>query len=443
MLKAIKIRIYPDNNQKVYIAKLLGSCRFVYNNCLAYKIEKYNNEKINVGFTNLGKYLTELKKKKEYSWLKESHSKVLQQTLINLEYAYKSFFKNGQGFPKFKSKHNNKQTCRFPVDAISKIYGNRINIILSLKNIRFKCSVTDEKYLNKNQDLIRSATLTRTKSGKYYFSILIDKNNNKQLLKTDKIIGIDLGIKDFIVASNNQCFENIKIKRNNQKKLTKLQRQLTKKQLIGTGEYRFNKYGKEVEINKSSNNRERARIRLAKFNEKLNNIKENYLHQITNQLLNENQVIVIEDLNVNGMLKNHNLAKSIQELSLNRFKEMLIYKANWYGREIIEIDRFYPSSKLCSNCGYKNNNLTLKDKSWVCPVCGVIHNRDLNAAINIKKEGERILSIKENKLNDKIGLSSPEYTLEDYPTKENRKILMDDKAVMPLKSSDRLIQEKK
>jgi putative transposase len=435
MLKAIKIHIYPDNEQKVYVAKLLGSCRFVYNNYLAYKIEKYNNNNINIGFKDLGKYLTELKQIESYSWLKESHSKVLQQTLINLEYAYKSFFKDGHGFPKFKSKHDNKQTCRFPVDAISKIYGNHIDIIKQLSNIYFKCSINDEKYLNKNQNLIKSATLSRTKSNKYYFSILIDKNNNKILPNTKNIIGIDLGVKDFIVDSNGNKFENIKIKHNNKKKLIKLNRQLSKKQLLGTGEYKLNKYGKEVEIKKPSRNREKARIKLAKFHEKLNNVKENYLHQITNQLLNENQVIVIENLNVNGMLKNHKLACSIQELSINRFKNMLTYKADWYGREIIEIDRFYPSSKLCNNCGYKNNNLTLKDRSWKCPKCEVIHNRDYNAAKNIKKEGERILSIKENKLNNKIGLGSPEYTLEDCPT-------MDDKAAMPLKSSDRMIQEK-
>ena len=219
MLKAIKIQIYPDQEQKVYISKLLGSCRFIYNNCLAYKIEKYNKDKTTVGFKDLGKYLTELKTKDEYSWLKDSHSKVLQQTLINLEYAYKSFFKNGQGFPRFKSKKDNKQACRFPIDAISNIKGNRINIIRTLFNIHFKCSITDEKYLNKNQDKIKSATLTRTKSGKYYFSILIDKNNAKILPKTDNIIGIDLGIKDFIVDSNGNHFNNIKIKRNNQKKL--------------------------------------------------------------------------------------------------------------------------------------------------------------------------------------------------------------------------------
>ncbi len=409
MLKAIKIQIYPNETQKSYINNLLGTCRFVYNNCLAYRIDSYNNDKSTIGFTQLGKYLTNLKTKDEFSWIKNSHSKVLQQVLINLDIAYKSFFKNGNGFPNFKSKRDNKQSCRFPIDAIGKIYGNRINIILPLKNIHFKCSTKDEKYLNKNQNLIKSATLTKTKSNKYYFSILIEGTSNKTLLKTENVIGIDLGIKTFIVDSNGIEYENIKIQRNNQKKLLKLNRKLSKK------------------VN-GSRNKTKARIKLAKFHEKLNNIKENYLHQISNQLLNENQVIVIEDLNVIGMLKNHRLAKSIQELSLNRFKNMLIYKSKWYDRDLIEIDRFYPSSKLCNCCNYKNNDLTLNDRNWECPNCKTNHNRDLNAAINIRNEGLRILGIKSinvescnnvNKFNNnsdqinkeiKIGLSSPELT---------------------------------
>jgi putative transposase len=418
MLKAIKIRLYPNFEQQIYINKLLGSNRFVYNNCLAYKIDNYNNNKINIGFSELGKYLTNLKRKEEYRWLNESHSKVLQQSLINLDLAYKSFFKNGNGFPKFKSKHNHKQSCRFPIDAIGVIYGNRINIIKQLKNIHFKCSIVDEKYLNHNQNLIKSATLVKTKSNRYYFSILIDKQNNKILPKpNNNIIGIDLGIKDFIVTSRNQKFKNIKSIRNNEKQLIGLQKQLNKK-VIG------------------SKNRNKVRFKLARKYEKINNIKENYLHNISNHLLNENQVIVIEDLNVNGLLKNHHLAKSIQELSLGEFKRKLLYKADWYNRTIIEIDRWYPSSKLCSCCGYKNNHLKLSNREWICPKCGIKHDRDYNAAKNIENEGNRILLIKEKKLNNKkIGLSSPELTLVDYP-------LMDDKAEMPLKSYDRLKQEK-
>jgi len=380
MLKAIKIRLYLNGGQINYVNNLLGTTRFIYNNLLSYKIEKYNSEKYSVSFGELGKRLVELKS--EYDWIKNSHSKVLQQSLINLEQAYKSFFKNGNGFPKFKSKKDNKQSCRFPSDAISGIKGNRINIIKQLKDIHFKCSVNDEIYLNKNQNNIKSATLTKTKTNDYYLSILIDKPIKVLSKPNNNIIGIDLGIKDFIVDSNGSSYENIKIKRNNQKKINKLHRQLSKKQ-------------------KDSKNREKSRIKLSKLYEKLNNVKENYLHHVVNQILNENQVIVIENLNVSGMMKNHNLAKSIQELSLFNFKTKLKYKANWYGRDIIEIDRFYPSSKLCNNCGYKNDNLTLNEREWVCSECKVKHNRDLNAAINIRKEGERIL---------KIGLSSPKLT---------------------------------
>lgn len=397
MLKAIKIRLYPNQEEIKYINNLLGTSRFVYNQLLSFKIYEYNQNNVSVTFSELGKKLTSLKA--EYEWIKNSHSKVLQQSVINLDIAYKNFFKrNDVGFPKFKSKHNNKQTARFPVDAISGVKGNRINIIRPLKNIHYKCSKRDEKYLNKNQDHIKSATLTRTKSGRYYFSILIDKPEDKKLPKNDDILGIDLGIKDFIITSNNERFENIKIKGNNKNKIVKLHRELSRKK-------------------KGSSNKNKSRVKLARYYEKLNNIKENYLHQVTNQLLDENQVIIIENLSVGNMIKNHKLARSLQELSLYRFKEMLKYKANWYGRDIIEIDRWFPSSKLCSVCGHKNTNLKLKDRSWVCPVCGEDHDRDYNAAKNIKKEGQRILSINDNiRPKNKIGLSSPKLTpLESSP----------------------------
>jgi putative transposase len=352
MLKAIKIKLYLNDEQKVYCNKLLGSCRFVYNKMLEYKIQKYNEDKSSVGFGELGVYLTS-SLKNEHSWLKESHSKVLQQSLINLDNAYKNFFKRSSvGFPKFKSKNNHSDSARFPLDAIGRINGNRINIIKPLKNILFKCSPKDEIYLNKNQNLIKSATLSKTKSGDYIFSILIDGDLKKQLPKpTNHIIGIDLGIKDFIVDSNGIKYENIKTIRNNEKKLIKLQRNHSKKEMVGTGLFKYNeKWKKDVEIKQPSKNREKSRIKLAKYHNKLKNQKEYYLHNVANQLLNNNQVIVIEDLNVNGMMKNHNLAKSIQELSLYRFKEILMYKAEWYGKVVHKVDRFYASSKTCS-CG--------------------------------------------------------------------------------------------
>lgn len=406
MLKAIKVRVYFNEEQEEYVSKLFGSCRFVYNQLLAFKIKEYQENKKSVSFGEIGKKLVELKTENE--WLKFAHSKVLQQSMINLDKAFKSFFKKTSGFPKFKSKHKTIESCRFPSDAISGINGNRINLIKQLKDIHFKCSVKDEKYLNKNQDKIKSATLTKTKDNKYYLSILINNCDLRQLNKTNKIIGIDFGIKDFIVTSDDIRYENLKIRRNNEQKLIKLHRQLSKKQ-------------------KGSKNRQKQRIKLAKFYDKLNNIKENYLHHISNQILGENQTIVLEDLSVKNMMKNHNLAKSIQELSLYRFKQILKYKAEWYGKEIIEIDRFYPSSKLCSCCKNKNVNLKLSDREWTCKICNTIHNRDLNAAINIKNEGIK---------NMKIGLSSAEYKLADYP-------LMDDKDFYnPLKSNGRLKQEK-
>jgi len=376
MLRAIKIRLYPNKTQEEYITKLLGSYRFVYNNCLALKKETYLKNKTNLGLKELGNYFhQELTKNENYSWLQEHNTKVLKQSIMNLMEAYKRFFVNGNGFPKFKSKHDNQHSCRFPIEAISRRndYSTfKLTLTSDLKNIKFKCSDKYVNYLVKHKENIKSATLTKIKSGKYFLSILVDGDLIKSKLQpTNDFIGLDLGIKDFIVDSSGNSVENIKIKRNNQKKLSKFHRELSRKQ-------------------KGSSNREKAKIKLASFYEKLNNKKENYLHHITNQLLSENQVVVIEDLNVKGMMKNHNLAKSIQELSLYRFKEMLKYKAEWYGNHIVEIDRFFPSSKLCSVCGHKNTELKLSNREWTCPKCGTKHNRDFNAAINILNEGKRL-----------------------------------------------------
>jgi putative transposase len=302
--------------------------------------------------------------------------------------SYKRFFVNGNGFPKFKSKHDSKQSCRFPEEAISSLNdyeSGKLMLTKQLKDLHFRCSDKYKTYLNKYKSGIRSATLTRTKSGNYFLSILVDGSLDKVVDKpVNDIVGIDLGIKDFIVCSDGKTFENIKIKRNNEKMLVKLQRQLSKK-------------------TKGSNNRYKARIKLAKYQEHLNNIKEQYLHQVTNQLIDENQVISMESLDVKNMLQNHKLARSIQELSLYKFKSMLIYKADWYGRYVVEVDKWFPSSKLCSVCGYKKSDLTLSDREWICPDCGTHHNRDFNAAQNIKKEGYKIL----------IGIRSPEFTLVD------------------------------
>ncbi len=390
MLKAIKIRLYPNKTQENYISKLLGSYRFVYNQCLALKKNKYLDDKSNLGLKELGFFFhNELTKNEEYTWLNEHNTKVLKQSIMNLMEAYKHFFINGNGFPKFKSKHDNQQSCRFPYEAISKRnnYSTyKLTLTSDLKNIKFACSDKYVNYLVKHKDGIKSATLTKTKTGKYFLSILVDGDLTKELLKPiNDIIGVDLGIKTFIVSSDGKSYDNLKLKRNNEKKIAKLHRELSKKQ-------------------KGSKNKDKARIKLARLYEKLNNKKQEYLHNVTNTLLNENQVIAMEDLNIKGMMQNHHLAKSIQELSLYDFKSKLIYKANWYNRTVIEVGKFFASSKLCNKCGYKNTELTLNDREWLCSNCGTNHDRDINASINIENEGRKILN---NKIPTRCGELTP------------------------------------
>ena len=411
MLKAIKIRLYPNQTQQVYINKLVGCYRKVFNLCLNKKITEYNINKNNLGLSELGNYFhKELAKSEQYFYLKEHNTKVLKQSVLNLLDAYKSFFVNGNGFPKYKSKNDNKQSARFPLEAISSknTYENsKITLIKQLKNISFECSEKDKNYLVKYKKGIKSATLTKTKSGKYFLSILIDGDLKKTLpTPTNNIIGLDLGIKYFVVCSNGEKFENLNLRKNNEKKLARLNRQLSKKQ-------------------NGSNNKNKARVKLAKLHEKLNNQKENHLHSITSKLVSENQTIVIEDLNIGGMMKNHCLAKSIQNLSIYEFKRQLTYKCAWYGRDLIVVNRWFPSSKLCNCCGYKYQKLSLKERKWKCSECGKTHDRDENAAINIQNEGERI-----------IGQRLPEFKLAEHPT-------MDDKEEIPLKSSGALKQEDK
>ena len=375
MLKAIKIRIYPSAEQVDFINKQLGCCRFVYNNCLAFRKDSYQNEHVSVSSSEAVKHITVLKKDNE--WLKDVHSKVLQQSVRDMNQAYDNFFKRHKGFPKFKSKHDNRQSCRFPKDAFIGVRGNRIDLIKVLKDIHFKCSRNDEHYLNRNQDKVKSITLSKEPNGKFYLSVLIDKPL-RQVPQSSSMVGLDLGIKDFAVTSDGQVIENFHFKKNEESRLKRLQRQISKK-IVG------------------SKNREKARLRFAKLNEKIRNKKLNFLHDVTNHLIDENQVIVMEDLNVKGMVRNHKLAESISEVNWGEFRRMLAYKAAWHGRQLVFIDRFYPSSKRCNHCGYIYKELTLKDRQWVCPECGSLIDRDYNAALNILEEGERI-----------IGLSSPE-----------------------------------
>ena len=374
------MRLYLNPVQKEFISKQLGCCRFIYNKLLDYKKTQYEQNKQSVSLSQLGKYLTDLKKQKEYLFLNEVYVRCLNQTMMDLIKAYDNFFKQHNGYPKFKSKKDTKQSCRFPINVFNrpnyicnKIKGNRITLIKQLKNILFKCSRKDEIYLNKNQKYIHSVTLTKTSTNKYYLSILIDYNIN-QKDKLDTVIGLDLGIKDFIVDSNGNRYENKHFYKNQENKLKKLNKQLSKKQ-------------------KGSNNRNKVRIKLSKVHEKIKNQRQYYLHQITSKIVSENQIICIEDLNVKGMMQNHKLAKSIQELSLYEFRRQLEYKCRWHGRQLIIIDRFYPSSKTCHNCGYIYKDLKLCDREWICPHCKSLIDRDYNAAQNILTEGLKQLNI--------------------------------------------------
>lgn len=368
---AIKVRIYPTKEQEQYIARLLGCDRFVHNKVIEFKQAQFLLTGKTPSWKECGAYFTSLRNSEEFSFLKDVHTHPLHQAVIDVERAYSNYFENIAEKPNFKSRHD-KQTCRFPATAFSGISGNRLTLIKRLNNIHFKCSRRDEIYLNKCQARIKSATLEKKKSGEYSLSILVNREKIKQLPKTDKVVGIDIGIKDFVVTSDGERFENRKPIRSNEKKLKKLQRHHSKKQ-------------------KGSKNKEKARKKLARFHEKLHNQQDYYLHQISNKLLNENQVVVFETLNIQGMMGNHRLAKAIGELSASKLITMTEYKANWYGRDFVKIGQFYPSTKLCEDCGFKNDDLTLSDRAWICPGCGVEHDRDLNAACNIRNEGVRLL----------------------------------------------------
>ena len=351
MLRAIKIRLYPNSNQAAQINKLLGCYRVVYNQCLNRKIQSYEENNISENQTTLGHFIHhELLKDDNFVWLREQNTKVLKQAVNDMLSAYKNFFERHTRYPKFKSKKDNKQSCRFELGAISKrnVYTEYKLSLANIKNIKFRCSKKYAEYLQKHKANIRQATLTKLPCGEYYLSILVDGDLiHKGLQDTDNVVGIDLGINNFVITSNGEVFDNLHFKKSKSNKIKRLQKQLSRKE-------------------KGSNNRNKARIKLAKVYKRITDKKQYYLHQVSNTLINENQVICMEDLNVKGMLRNHKLASSIQELNFGEFKRMLEYKANWYGRKLIFVDRFYPSSKTCNHCGYVNKNLNyLTDNGFV------------------------------------------------------------------------------
>ena len=377
MLRAIKVRLYPNKAQEQELNKVLGAYRFVYNHMLAKRQKTYETDKINISVNDLSKWFYgTLRKDEQYPWLKEQNTKVMNQAIRQMDDAYQRFFKQHSGYPKFKSKKD-KQSALFPYEAISRrntFETKHITLIKSLNNLKFRCSDLYHKRLKKYKDSIRSATLSKTKSGNFFLSILVDIPESELVKsnKTDKQVGLDLGVKDFVITSDGIVFENKHFFKSEERKIAKLQRQLSRK-------------------NKGSNNRDKQRVRLAKAFERLTGKKENYIHYVVNEIIKSYDVVFMEDLDVQGMLKNHHISKAIREVGFYRFKSVLQNKSLVNDKQVVLIERFYPSSKTCSCCGYKKKDLKLSDRIWTCPECGEHHDRDVNAARNILLEGQRKL----------------------------------------------------
>jgi len=375
--KAYNFRIYPDDVQKAFFAKHFGCVRFVYNHLLSTRSHAYRNDGVSISGMECKKLIPLLKKQTEYAWLKEVNSQSLQEAALNLEKSYKRFFDKSlkAAYPSFKKKGNRESFC-VPQHFTLDVKNNRIYI----PKLKTGIQTVFHRSL-KHVEKICSITISMSPSGKYHAAINVEESvsHKKAVSKVGsntKTVGIDLGIKDFLVESNGRKINTPKFLHESERKLAKAQRRLSRKQ-------------------KGSLNRKKQRLRVAKLHEKVANQRKHFLHDESNRIVNENQVIYLETLNVKGMMKNRHLSKAISDCGWSEFVRQLKYKAHWNGSIIVQIGRWKPSSKLCSTqgCDYKHDALKLSDRAWTCPQCNTIHDRDINAAKNIEQIGREVPSL--------------------------------------------------
>ena len=376
-LKAYKFRIYPTEEQEIFFAKTFGCVRKVYNLMLNDRKKAY--EEVKNDPSKKMTFPTPAKYKKEFPFLKEVDSLALANAQLHLDKAYKNFFRDKSvGFPRFKSKKN-------PVQSYTTNNQNGTVALIDNKFIKVPKlkSLIRIKLHRQPKGMIKSATISRHASGKYYISLLCKEEIN-ELPKTNSAIGIDLGITDFAILSDGQKIDNHKFTSKMEKKLKREQRKLSKRALLAKN--------KGIPLSEAKNYQKQKR-KVARLHEKVMNQRTDFLNKLSTEIIKNHDIICIEDLNVKGMLRNHKLARSISDVSWSSFVAKLQYKADWYGREIIKVDPWFPSSQICSECGHKDGKKSLDIREWTCPICHTHHDRDINASINILTEGLRIQSL--------------------------------------------------